>query len=112
MENCIFCKIIKGEIEAKKVYEDEKFIAFRDVTPQAPVHIVIIPKEHIPKLYDTKSAELLGEILILINKLANTEGISESGYRVVINTNRESGQSVDHLHFHLMGGRVMNWPPG
>ena len=112
MEDCVFCKIIRGEISSDKVYEDEKFIAFRDINPQAPVHILIIPKVHIPKLCDTEDANLLGEMILIANKIAEKENIKDRGYRIVINTNKEAGQSVDHLHLHLLGGRIMKWPPG
>ncbi|RLG99163.1 histidine triad nucleotide-binding protein [Candidatus Bathyarchaeota archaeon] len=112
MADCIFCKIASGEIPAQIVYKDDEFVAFRDINPQAPVHILIIPKKHIPKLYDTDDEKLLGKMLVLANEIAKKEGISEDGYRIVINTNRNAGQSIDHLHLHLLGGRVMNWPPG
>jgi histidine triad (HIT) family protein len=102
----------KGEIQCNKVYEDEEFLAFRDINPQAPVHILIIPKKHITKLHDVKDILLLGGLLNLASKIAIDEGIAETGYRVVINTNRDAGQSVEHLHLHLLGGRIMRWPPG
>lgn len=112
MEECIFCKIIRGEIKCSKVYEDDNFFAFRDINPQAPVHILIVPKKHIAKLYDTQDISILGGLLHIANRIAREEGIAENGYRVVINTNRNAGQSVDHLHLHLLGGRIMQWPPG
>ncbi len=112
MADCIFCKIASGEIPAQIVYKDDEFVAFRDINPQAPVHILIIPRKHIPKLYDTDDEKLLGKMLVLANEIAKKEGISEDGYRIVINTNRNAGQSIDHLHLHLLGGRIMNWPPG
>ncbi|HOL22488.1 MAG TPA: histidine triad nucleotide-binding protein [bacterium] len=112
MEECIFCKIGRGEIKCNRVYEDDNFIAFRDINPQAPVHILIIPKKHIAKLYDTEDISLLGRLLHIASKIAKDEGIEQSGYRVVINTNRNAGQSVEHLHLHLLGGRIMQWPPG
>ena len=112
MADCIFCKIASGEIPAQIVYKDDEFVAFRDINPQAPVHILIIPRKHIPKLYDTEDEKLLGKMLVLANEIAKKEGISEEGYRIVINTNRNAGQSIDHLHLHLLGGRIMNWPPG
>ena len=112
MADCIFCKIASGEIPAQIVYKDDEFVAFRDINPQAPVHILIIPRKHIPKLYDTNDEKLLGKMLVLANEIAKKEGISEDGYRIVINTNRNAGQSIDHLHLHLLGGRIMNWPPG
>ncbi len=102
----------EGAIKCDKFYEDETFLAFRDINPQAPVHILLIPKKHIAKLHDTEDAELLGGLLKLASRIAKNEGISESGYRVVINNNRDAGQSVEHLHLHILGGRVMKWPPG
>lgn len=112
MEDCIFCMMAEGKIKCNKVREDEDFLSFRDINPQAPVHILIIPKKHIVKLHDTKDASLLGELLNLASMIAQDEGIAESGYRVVINSGRDAGQSVEHLHLHLLGGRVMKWPPG
>lgn len=102
----------EGKIRCNKVYEDEVFLSFRDINPQAPVHILIIPKKHITKLHDTDDISLLGRLLNLAGRIAKDEGISENGYRIIINTNRDAGQSVEHLHLHLMGGRVMKWPPG
>jgi histidine triad (HIT) family protein len=112
MGECIFCKMVKGEIKCNKVYEDDEFLAFRDINPQAPVHILVIPKKHIEKLYQTEEISLLGNLLHIASKIAKDERIEESGYRVVINTNRNAGQSVEHLHLHLLGGRLMHWPPG
>ncbi len=102
----------EGKIRCDRVYEDENFLAFRDINPQAPVHILIIPKKHIARLHDTGDLLLLGKLLNLASKIALDEKISETGYRVVINTNRDAGQSIGHLHLHLMGGRIMKWPPG
>ncbi len=112
MEDCIFCKIINKEIESEIVYEDDKVIAFNDVNPKAPVHILVIPKEHIPTLNDINNPEIVGYIFEVIKKLAKEKGIDESGYRVVANCNKEAGQSVYHIHFHLLGGRSLQWPPG
>jgi len=112
MEECIFCKIVKGEIKCNKVYEDNEFLALRDINPQAPVHILVIPKKHIEKLYHTEEIAFLGRLLHIASKIAKDEGIEQSGYRIVINTNRNAGQSVEHLHLHLLGGRPMQWPPG
>jgi histidine triad (HIT) family protein len=113
-ENCIFCKISAGEIPANKVYEDEHALAFYDLTPQAPIHLLIIPREHLESLNDAgKSDEaLLGHLLRLAPKIANQLGIAENGFRTVINTGVDGGQSVFHLHVHLLGGRMLNWPPG
>ncbi|MCM8817957.1 MAG: histidine triad nucleotide-binding protein [Candidatus Omnitrophica bacterium] len=110
--DCIFCKIVNGEIKSAKVYEDEDVLCIKDINPQAPVHILIIPKKHIAKLYQTDEITLLGKMLKIGCDIAEKEGIKESGYRIVINTNRNAGQSVDHIHFHLLGGRILMWPPG
>lgn len=109
---CVFCKIIRNEIKSQKVYEDEDCIGIRDINPQAPIHILIIPKQHIEKLHNTSDIYFLGKILKVCYEIAEKEGIKETGYRIVINTNRNAGQSVNHLHFHLLGGRIMHWPPG
>jgi len=114
MDNCLFCRIAKKEIPAKIVHEDEKFLAFEDIRPQAPVHILIIPKLHVASLNEAPAGAegLLGEALLLARELARAKGIGSSGYRVVLNTARDSGQEVLHIHFHLLGGRRMTWPPG
>jgi len=106
---CIFCKIVEGELPAKVVYEDDKVMAFHDINPQAPVHVLIIPKEHVPTLNDLeeKHKELLGHIFLVIMKLAKEMGIDESGYRVLVNCNRDGGQEIYHLHFHLLGGKPL-----
>ncbi len=103
---CVFCKIVKGEIPAKVVYEDEKVMAFHDINPQAPVHVLVIPKEHIPTVNDLKEErkELIGHIFTVIKEIAKELGIAESGYRVLVNCNRDGGQEIYHLHFHLLGG--------
>ncbi len=110
--SCIFCRIVSGEIPAKKIYEDEQIIAFHDLEPQAPLHILITPKEHIPDLPHVKveQEELLGKMLLVGSRLAEGEGVK--GYRIVANTRSQGGQTVFHLHFHLLGGRQMTWPPG
>jgi histidine triad (HIT) family protein len=114
MDNCLFCRIAKKEIPAKVVYEDEKFLAFEDIRPQAPVHVLIIPKVHFASLNEApEGAEgLLGEALLRAREIARGKGIGASGYRIVLNTARDSGQEVLHIHFHLLGGRRMTWPPG
>jgi len=114
MENCIFCKIIKKEIPARIVYENERLLAFEDTNPQAPFHILLIPKDHFTSLNDVpdKKKSILAEILLTARQIAKEKGISERGYRIVLNTAKESGQAVFHLHFHLLGGRQMTWPPG
>ena len=111
---CLFCKIVVGGIPADKVYEDDQAIAFKDIHPQAPTHVLIIPREHIESLNDAAAGDekLLGHLLRLASKIANQLGIAESGFRTVINTGAESGQSVAHLHVHILGGRAMAWPPG
>ncbi len=114
MPDNIFKKIIDKEIPADIVYEDEEILAFKDISPQAPVHILIIPKKEIPTMNDAtgQEAELLGKLLLVGKKLAKDAGIDEKGYRLVINCNEEAGQSVFHIHCHLLGGRHMKWPPG
>lgn len=111
-EACIFCRIVKGEIPAQMVTNNKEMAAFRDVNPQAPVHILVIPKKHIPSLDDATDSDLIGRMLALAAAIARQEGIAKSGYRTVINTGKNGGQSVDHLHIHLLGGRAMTWPPG
>lgn len=112
--DCVFCKIAKKQVRASIVYEDEEFVAFEDLNPQAPVHVLVIPKVHIPKLLDLKEeqAELVGKMFLAANKIAREKGIAEKGFRTVFNCNREAGQSVFHLHLHLLGGRLLHWPPG
>jgi histidine triad (HIT) family protein len=113
-DDCLFCKIAAGEIPAEVVKEDDRWVAFRDINPQAPVHILIIPRQHVPTLNDMGSdqAALLGELLLASKGIAADEGIAESGYRSVLNCNAGAGQSVFHVHLHLLGGREMGWPPG
>lgn len=114
MNDCIFCKIVRKEIPASLVFEDDELIAFDDIRPQAPVHTLIIPKEHIATLRETSEdqAKLLGKILLRAREIARQKGIEQSGFRVVLNTGPDSGQEVFHLHFHLLGGRRLGWPPG
>ena len=114
MADCLFCKIHRREIPAQIVYEDEQTLAFNDVNPQAPTHILIIPKHHIPTLNDITEADeaLLGHLLHVAVQLARQRGIDQPGYRTVINTNPQAGQSVFHIHVHLLGGRALHWPPG
>jgi histidine triad (HIT) family protein len=111
-DDCLFCRIVRKEIPATLVAETDRCIAFRDINPQAPVHVVIIPREHVASLNEARDADLIGSLSLLAAKVARTEGISESGYRTVINTNRDAGQTVFHVHLHLLGGRAMTWPPG
>jgi histidine triad (HIT) family protein len=111
---CIFCKIAEGAIPASVVHSSERLVAFRDIDAKAPVHILVIPREHLASLdaTDERHRALLGEILLLARHLARDEGLAERGYRTVINTGAEAGQSVHHLHLHLLGGRALGWPPG
>lgn len=112
--NCLFCKIAAGEIPATVVYEDDELMAFRDIKPQAPTHILVIPKRHIATINDSNDmdATLLGTMILRAQKLAQAEGFSETGYRLVFNVNSGGGQEVYHIHLHLLGGRQMTWPPG
>jgi len=112
--DCIFCKIVKKEIPADIVYEDEKVLAFNDINPQAPYHILIIPKKHISTLLDLteEDKELIGHIYLVAKKLAEEKGFADRGYRVVVNCKEEAGQTVFHIHFHVLAGREMGWPPG
>jgi histidine triad (HIT) family protein len=110
---CLFCKIIAGEIASKKVFEDDLTLAFRDLHPQAPVHVLVVPRKHIASLAEANAEdeELLGHLLMVAAQIARSEGLVK-GYRTVINTGADGGQTVDHLHVHLLGGRAMHWPPG
>ena len=112
--DCIFCKIVSGDIPSNKVYEDDKILAFRDLDPKAPEHVLIIPKIHIASLNEAEEShlELLGYIQVKVKEIAKKLSINETGYRVVANTGDEGGQTVGHLHYHLLGGRLMQWPPG
>lgn len=111
-DDCLFCKIARGEIPARIVDETEDAIAFCDVTPQAPVHVLVIPRRHADSLAIADDEAELGRLMTLAARVARAEGISDSGYRVVINTNNDGGQTVQHLHVHVLGGRRMTWPPG
>jgi len=112
--DCLFCKLLNGDIPADIVYENEEILAFRDISSQAPVHILIIPKKHISTLNDLEKVDdlVIGKMLRVAKDLAKSEGISESGYRTVFNCNSDGGQTVYHIHLHLLGGRQLNWPPG
>ena len=112
MSDCLFCKMASGEIKPDIVYQDEKVLAFRDINPQAPVHILIIPKKHVKTLNDLDDSVLAGHLLKTAIELAQQEGLAEDGYRTVFNCNEDGGQEVFHLHLHLLGGRQMSWPPG
>jgi len=113
-EKCIFCAILKKEIPCEMVYEDDKVIGFKDISPVAPVHVVIIPRQHIDNLncLEQNGVEIIGHLFIVAKKIAKDLGIAEHGYRIVTNCGEQGGQSVEHLHFHLLGGRMLAWPPG
>lgn len=111
-ESCLFCRIARHEIPSTVVAEDEHLLAFRDVHPQAPVHVLVIPKVHVASLNDIAEFGLVGRMTQMATEIAEREGIAQRGYRVVMNTNADGGQTVFHLHLHLMGGRSLGWPPG
>lgn len=113
-EVCLFCRIAAGEIPAKVVYEGDEIVAFRDINPQAPTHILIIPRRHIGSVNEMQpgDAELVGRLYLVARELAEEEGIAQKGYRLVMNTGPAAGQTVDHIHLHLLGGRPLHWPPG
>jgi histidine triad (HIT) family protein len=111
-DQCLFCRIARREIPSTLVAETEDCVAFRDINPQAPVHVLIIPRAHVPSLNDASDERLVGRLMTLAAEIARKEGIADSGYRAVINTNADAGQTVFHVHLHLLGGRRMGWPPG
>jgi len=112
--NCLFCKIVARQIPSTIVFEDDDCVAFRDVGPQAPVHVLVVPREHIASLDGAAPGHqaLLGALLLAVRRVARAEGLAEGGYRTVINTGADGGQTVHHLHVHLLGGRALRWPPG
>lgn len=114
MTDCLFCKIVARQISPNVVFESDHILAFRDINPQAPTHVLVIPKQHIATLNEAKpdDVRLLGELLLAAKQVAQQEGLSERGYRAVINCNRDAGQTVFHVHMHVLGGRAMGWPPG
>lgn len=114
MESCLFCRIVEGSVPAHRVFEDAHTLAFTDIKPQAPTHLVIIPKEHIPRVADLSAAQepLMGRLIGAANALARAQGLADDGYRLVVNCGPAGGQTVHHLHIHLLGGRAMHWPPG
>jgi len=114
MTDCMFCKIVSGEITPDTVYEDDVVLAFRDINPQAPVHVLVIPKQHVATIndLDADSSALVGKMMMAAAKIAQQEGFAEQGYRTIMNCNAHGGQTVFHIHLHLLGGRVMGWPPG
>lgn len=111
--SCLFCKIVEGSVPSKTVYQDDQCYAFADIDPRAPVHVLVVPRKHIASLADAEASDqaLLGHMLWAAAEIARAEGLSH-GYRVVISTGRDGGQTVDHLHVHVLGGRAMRWPPG
>ena len=113
-QDCIFCQVVAGEISADIIYRDERALAFRDINPQAPVHALVIPREHMESLDEAAGRDetTLGHLLRVAARVANEQGLSESGYRTIINTGAGAGQSVFHLHLHVVGGRPLHWPPG
>ena len=113
-KDCIFCKIVKKEIPAKIVYSDKDVLAFEDINPQAPIHIIIISQKHIEKLAEINESDisLIGRMVFIATKIAKEKKISDSGYRLVLNCNRDAGQTIFHIHLHLLGGRKFSWPPG
>jgi histidine triad (HIT) family protein len=114
MSDCLFCKIIAGQIPAAMVHQDDTLVAFKDINPQAPLHLLIVPKKHIASLNDLSAEDdaLIGVMMRRAASLAKVHGYHERGYRAVFNTNREAGQTVFHIHLHLLAGRGLNWPPG
>lgn len=114
MEDCVFCKIIKGDIPSEKVYEDDTVMSFKDISPGAPVHVLIIPKKHISSINDLDEADskIIAHVFMVAKKIAQSLNISENGYRIVSNTGKDGGQTVPHVHFHMLGGRSLEWPPG
>jgi histidine triad (HIT) family protein len=113
-DNCLFCKMAAGEIKPDKVLETDEVLAFRDINPQAPLHVLVIPKRHIGTLNDLRAEDvgLVGKLYLAAAEVARQNGVAESGYRTVMNCNRDAGQSVWHVHLHVLGGRIMAWPPG
>ncbi|PYP75240.1 MAG: histidine triad nucleotide-binding protein [Gemmatimonadetes bacterium] len=111
-DSCLFCRIVRKEIPATVVYEDEHSLAFRDIDPKAPTHVLIIPKKHVPSLNEADDPETIGRLLLVARSIAKDEGITADGYRTVLNTGANAGQTVFHIHVHLLGGRRLGWPPG
>jgi histidine triad (HIT) family protein len=113
-DDCIFCKIVAGGIPATLIFEDERAVAFRDINPQAPTHALVIPRRHVASLNEAGEADeaLLGHLLLVAARVAREAGHAEGGYRTVINTNADAGQTVFHVHVHVLGGRTLTWPPG
>lgn len=115
MDGCVFCKIAKGEIPCDKIYEDDKILAFNDINPEAPIHFLVIPKKHIESIMDFEDDDddyLLHNIMKVIADISRKKGIDDKGFRIVNNIGKDGGQTVSHMHFHVLGGRVLQWPPG
>lgn len=114
MSECVFCEIISGRMPADFVYQDDEIVAFKDINPQAPVHILVVPKKHYATLLDLKpeDAGLVGRLILIANEIAKRFNVHNRGFRLIFNCNREAGQSIYHVHLHLLGGRIMMWPPG
>ncbi len=113
MDDCIFCKIIKGQIPCDKVYEDDKVLAFNDINPEAPIHFLVVPKKHIESIMDFKedNYSIINHIIKIISKIAKSKDL-DNGFRIVNNIGKDGGQTVPHIHFHVLGGRFLQWPPG
>lgn len=110
--DCIFCKIINKEISSSIIFEDDKVLAFNDISPQAPVHIIVIPKKHVASVAELDDMEVVKDFFSMMKVIAEEKGIDKTGYRIVVNHGKDAGQAVPHLHFHLLGGRPLKWPPG
>ncbi len=111
-ENCVFCKIVRGEIPVKLIYQNDDFIAFRDANPQAPIHVLVVPKRHSETILEMKDAHELGQAMLAVQEIAKLLNLQDEGFRLVVNTLENGGQTVPHTHLHLLGGRFMQWPPG
>jgi histidine triad (HIT) family protein len=111
-DDCLFCSMIRGDIAVQVIYEDDVCVAFRDIRPQAPVHVLVVPRTHVASLNEATDAAMIGALSLAAARIARREGVADSGYRTVINTNADAGQTVFHVHLHLLGGRALGWPPG
>ena len=111
-DSCLFCRIVAGEIPAQIVAQNDAVVAFRDVNPQAPLHVLVVPREHVASLAEARGAALMGEVAAMAAQVARDEGYGESGFRTVVNNGRDAGQTVAHLHMHVLAGRALGWPPG
>jgi histidine triad (HIT) family protein len=114
MDRCLFCALVEGKVNANIVYQDDHVVAFKDIKPQAPVHLLLIPRKHLAGVLDIEPEDhaLIGEIFQVASRLTREQGIADTGFRIVVNSGADAGQSVFHLHYHLIGGRLMTWPPG